>query len=152
MMTRAQTITLHVAVALTTITGAVFAVMKYAMKSDDPFAVVNHPLQPHMLAAHVLIAPLLVFTFGWIFGNHVAPAVKRRSGLVTLITMVPMIASGYLMQISTADATRQAMTFSHWLTSAFFVIAYAIHLLTRRNKAREGIDEAVEPRQRSVSA
>ena len=138
MMTRAQVITLHIAAALTAITGAVFAFMKYAMESDDPFAVVNHPLQPFMLSAHVVVAPLLVFAFGWIFGNHIAPGYansnvpKRKSGLFNATIILPMIASGYLLQIATADATRKAMAIAHWVSSAFFVIAYVVHLLTRK--------------------
>ena len=138
MMSRAQVITLHAAVALTTATGAVFAWMRYFMKSDDPFAVVNHPMQPWMLASHVVVAPLLVFAFGWIFGNHIAPGYanpnvpKRKSGLATVAILVPMIASGYLLQIATADGTRKAMSIAHWITSAFFVVAYLVHLLTRR--------------------
>jgi hypothetical protein len=138
MMSRAQVITLQIAVALTTITGVVFAVMKYAMKSDDPFAVVNHPWQPSMLSAHVVVVPLLVFALGWIFGNHIAPGLtnhttpKWKSGAFTMAILAPMILSGYFMQVATADPTRKAMAVLHWVTSAFFVIAYVVHLLTRK--------------------
>src|SRR4051794_29922397 len=138
MMTRAQVITLQIAVALTAITGVVFAVMKYAMKSDDPFAVVNHPLQPWMLSAHVVIAPLLVFGFGWIFTNHIWPgfasgiARKRKSGLWSMGAIAPMVLSGYLLQVSTADATRHAMAVAHWISSGLFVLAYVIHLITKK--------------------
>ncbi|HEV8432804.1 MAG TPA: hypothetical protein VGR95_05275, partial [Thermoanaerobaculia bacterium] len=101
-MTRAQVLTLQIAVALTAITGVVFAFLKYglkyAMKSDDPFAVVNHPLQPWMLSAHVVVAPLAVFAFGWIFGNHILPAFangsrKRPSGVSAMWMLAPMVVS-----------------------------------------------------------
>jgi len=133
MMSRAQAASLHLSIALMTVTGAVFAWMKYFMKSDDPFAVVNHPMQPWMLAAHVVIAPFSVFAIGWIFGPHIAPglanryAPKRRSGLWSFIAIAPMVVSGYLLQVATADATRKAMAVSHWIASAFFIVAYAIH-------------------------
>jgi hypothetical protein len=139
MMSRAQVLTLQIAVALTAITGIVFAWMKYAMKSDDPFAVVNHPLQPWMLSAHVVAAPVAVFAFGWIFGNHIAPAFanraarKRPSGVSAMWMLVPMIASGYLMQVSTADALRKAMAVAHWISSAAFVVAYIAHVFLRRS-------------------
>jgi len=139
MMTRAQVVYLQLCVLITALTGIVFAVMKYAMKSDDPFAVVNHPLQPFMLSAHVVIAPFLVFGFGWIFANHIWPgftsgiARKRKSGLWSMAAIVPMVLSGYLLQVSTADATRQAMAIAHWISSALFVLAYAIHLLTKKS-------------------
>ena len=142
MMSRAQVITMQIASVLTTITGVVFAIMKYGMKSDDPFAVANHPMQPYMLSAHVVIAPLLVFAFGWIFGNHIAPdfanrvAPRWKSGVFAAAVVVPMIASGYLLQIATADALHQAMAVAHWVSSAFFVIAYTTHQLIRKNGER----------------
>ena len=136
MMTRAQVLTLQIAVALTAITGAVFAWMKYAMKSDDPFAVVNHPLQPWMLSAHVVVSPLAVFAFGWVFGNHIFPAFangsrKRPSGVSAMWLLAPMVLSGYLMQVSTADALRHAMAVAHWISSGAFVIAYVVHIAFR---------------------
>lgn len=133
MMSRAQVVTMYISVSLTALTGIVFAWMKYFMKSDDPFAVANHPMQPYMLAAHVVVAPVLVFAFGWIFGNHVVagltnPAVpKRTSGVVNVLVALPMIASGYLLQIATADATRKAMAVAHWVSSGFFVVAFVAH-------------------------
>jgi hypothetical protein len=139
MMSRAQVVYLQLCVLITALTGIVFAVMKYVMKSSDPFAVVNHPLQPFMLSAHVVIAPFLVFGFGWIFANHIWPgftsgiARKRRSGLWSMAAIVPMVLSGYLLQVATADATRQAMAIAHWISSALFVLAYAIHLVTKKS-------------------
>lgn len=133
-MSRAQILWLHISVALTALTGIVFAWMKYAMKSDDPFAVANHPLQPHMLSAHVVISPILTFVLGWTFANHIWPRIvvgdprRRLSGLTGALMIVPMIASGYLLQISTADALRNAMAIAHWITSGVFVIGYLTHL------------------------
>lgn len=135
-MSRAQVIYLHVCVALTAATGAVFAWMKYGMTTDDPFAVVNHPLQPYFLSAHVVVAPLLVFAFGWIFSDHIWPKFqldrrKRPSGLWSMAAIVPMTLSGYLMQVTTAERVRYAMTVAHWVASAVFVLAYVVHLARR---------------------
>ena len=134
MMSRAQVVYLQLCVLITTLTGIVFAVMKYAMKSNDEFAVVNHPLQPYMLSAHVVIAPFLVFAFGWVFTNHIWPgftsgiARKRKSGLWSMGAIVPMVLSGYLLQVSTADALRHAMAIAHWISSGAFVVAYIAHV------------------------
>lgn len=137
-MSRAQLLWLHLSVALTALTGIVFAWMKYAMKSGDPFAVANHPLQPRMLSAHVIVAPALTFVLGWTFANHIWPRIvlgdprRRITGLTTAILIVPMIASGYLLQIATSDAIRRAMTVAHWITAAVFVVGYLAHLLSKR--------------------
>lgn len=140
-MSRIQLFFLHASVLLTTLTGAVFAYMKYFMTTTDEFAVANHPLQPHMLAAHVVVAPLLLFILGWTFSNHIVPKyrfgdeTKRKSGVWSFLMIVPMALSGYLLQIATNDALREAMAIAHWIASALFVAGYAIHLLIRVAKS-----------------
>lgn len=139
-MTRTQLVCLHLSLALTTITGVVFAVMKYFMKSADEFSVVNHPLQPHMLAAHVVIAPIALFVLGWTFSSHMLPKFrfgngqKRKSGVASMILIAPMALSAYLLQIATNESLRQAMAIAHWLSSGIFVIGFAVHFL-RKPKA-----------------
>jgi hypothetical protein len=125
---------LNVSVALMALTGVAVAVMKYWMKSDDPFAVVNHPLQPYALDAHVLLGPLAVFAFGWTFASHILPSLRkgapnRASGIWTIVLIVLMVASGYLMQVTTGDALRKAFAVSHWIASGLFVLGYAAHLI-----------------------
>ena len=69
-------------------------------------------------------------------GNHIAPAFlngsrKRPSGVGSMWMLAPMVVSGYLMQVSTADALRQAMAIAHWISSGAFVVAYVAHILFR---------------------
>jgi len=143
-MNRLQVLYLHACVFLTAATGAAYAWMKYAMRTDDPFAVVNHPMQPFLLSSHVVVAPLLVFGLGWVFADHIWPklvqkkAPLRKSGLWSMGAIVPMVLSGYLMQVTTADAPRQAMAVAHWIASALFVIAYSIHLITKPERPLNG--------------
>ena len=149
-MSRVQIVYLHVCVVLTALTGIVFAAMKYLMKPAGDFSVINYPLQPYMLSGHVVTAPFLVFGFGWLFGNHIWPKFrygeqsKRPSGLWSMAAIVPMTLSGYLLQASTADATRTAMTVAHWITSALFVIAYVAHWISRSGRAADRSAAAVD--------
>ena len=141
MMSRAQVALLQLSLLGMALTGVVFAWMKYFMKSDDPFAVVNHPWQPHMMTAHVLLGPVAVFAIGWVFGNHIWPAYRggapnRASGIVSMLFIAPMTLSGYLMQVAVADATRKAFAISHWVAVTFFVIAYVVHLVHLSSRAR----------------
>lgn len=139
-MSRLQLLWLHLAVALTAITGVVFAVMKYLLKSDDEFSVVNHPLQPHMLAAHVVIAPLLLFVLGWTFSNHMLPKLRfgdgtnRRTGLGAMVLIAPMTLSAYLLQVATNETLREGMAWAHWISSGVFLVAYLLHLIIGRSK------------------
>lgn len=136
-MIRAQVIYLHLAVAATALTGVVFVIMKYGLESDDPFAVANHPMQPHMLSAHVIVAPVLVFGFGWIFSDHIWPKFvqpggpNRASGLWSMAMIVPMTLSGYGLQVVTSDNARRFMEWTHWVTSGLFVVAYVVHLILK---------------------
>lgn len=142
-MSRWQLVWLHLAVVLTTITGAVFAWMKYFMKSGDEFAVANHPLQPHMLAIHVVVAPLLLFLLGWTFSNHIVPKYRfgngknRRTGIASSALIIPMVLSAYLLQISTNEALREAMAWAHWISSGLFLLAYLIHWINGRSKSAD---------------
>jgi hypothetical protein len=137
-MTRTQIVLLHLTVALTTLTGVVFAVMKYFMKSDDPFAVANHPAQPYMLSAHVVVAPILLFVLGWTFSNHILPKYRfgdhrnRKTGLAAMTLIAPMTLSAYLLQVATNESLQRAMAIAHWIASGVFVVAYAIHLFKPR--------------------
>lgn len=137
-MSKADAVFLHVSVALTTLTGIVFAVMKYAMRTDDPFAVANHPLQPYMLDAHIVIAPVALFGFGLVFHSHIwkkyeSPARARRSsGVASMSLLVPMALSGYLLQVSAGEAMRQAMAIAHWISSGAFALGYLIHQFSKR--------------------
>lgn len=137
MMSRAQVALLQLSLLAMAISGLVFAWMKYFMKSDDPFAVVNHPWQPYMLDAHVLLGPVAVFAIGWVFGNHIWPAYRsgapnRASGIVSMLFIVPMTVSGYLMQVSAADATRKAFAVTHWVSVGLFAAGYIVHLIPQR--------------------
>ncbi|HSP15438.1 MAG TPA: hypothetical protein VLV78_11865 [Thermoanaerobaculia bacterium] len=146
-MSRGQVLYLHLCVVLTAATGIVFAVMKYFMKpAADEFSVVNHPLQPYMLAAHVVVAPFLVFGFGWLYSNHVRPKLafdekrNRGSGIWLIAAILPMTLSAYLLQISTAEGARTAMAAAHWISSGIFLIFYAAHLIMRPAAADDRSD------------
>ena len=133
MMSRWQVRYLHASVIAVTVTGAAFAFMKYAMKSDDPFAVINHPWQPGMLAAHVLAAPSAVFAFGWIFGDHIWPSFtgrrpNRPTGVASMLLIVPMALTGYLLQVVTGEQVHHWMGVAHWVSSGLFAVCYAAHL------------------------
>lgn len=132
-MTTSQKRFMHLSTFLATITGVAYGWMKYLLESDDPFSVVNHPWQPTMLHLHVILVPPLVFGLGWITSNHIAPKFRskaptaRRSGLILMTTAVLMIASGYLIQVTTGETLLRIHELTHWITSGLFVVGYLVH-------------------------
>ena len=130
---------LSLAVALS---GFAYFWMKYLMSNDDPFAVVNHPWQPLMLAAHVLASPPLLLVFGIILNSHIlrklgaAGVPNRRSGLTSLVCFFAMAASGYLLQVVTAEVALRWLLIVHVASGALFSVAYVAHLVVSVRLAR----------------
>jgi hypothetical protein len=119
--------------AILTITGVAYFWMKWMLETDDPFAVVNHPLQPLMLQLHILVAPAFLVVFGIIFNSHIGRKIgkqipNRRSGMLSLVTLAIMTASGYLLQTLTDPLLHQAALVSHLASGGVFAGAYTVHL------------------------
>ena len=124
------------------LTGLAYFWMKNFVVSDDPFAVVNHPWQGAMLAAHVVLAPLLVLMFGILLNGHVLKKLgaknvpNRRSGLFSFGTFFVMTISGYLLQVVTSDAWLSALVAAHVVSGVAFSVVYAAHLVISVRLAR----------------
>ena len=134
-----ERILVNVSVVLTAATGTAYLVMKYFMTNEDPFSVLNHPWQPHVLALHLLIAPVLIFALGLIMRDHVFGWFRedrarrgRASGLYTTLLSVPMIASGYLLQVFTDPGPRRWLAWVHIGCGILFTTLFLVHLIVSR--------------------
>lgn len=129
-MTRLEIWLLHVSTLLLTVTGAAYAVMRYLMKPVDPFSVLNHPWEPYMIKAHILLAPLLVFAVGAIIHVHVLAKIGKRiarsNGLLLLPLFGVMVLSGYLLQAVTAEI-RTALVVVHLSSGATWFATLVAH-------------------------
>lgn len=136
----------------TFVTGVIYLWLKYLTVSDDPFAVVNHPWQPTVLKAHILVAPLLVFSIGLVTLRHVWRHLQshmregRRSGLLTVVVLGPMVVSGYLIQAVTEEGWLTAMAISHIVLG----LAYGVGLLAHQFAAGGRKARAVRTEERRV--
>ncbi len=117
-------------------TGLVYGWFRYFVHSDDPYAVVNHPAQPLWQHLHIVAAPLLVLAFGHFLYHHAwlywkaGTTEGRRSGLAMLALALPMIFSGYLLQVAVDEAWRQAWIVVHVAASLLWLAGVAVHLFT----------------------
>ena len=124
--------TFHVVVAAT---GFIYLYMKYALTTDDPFAVINHPWQPSMLSLHVAAAPFLVAFFGMLFRSHSVGKLRsrkpanRRTGWTSLLSFSAMALSGYLIQVVSTPALITFFIWTHVAASTVFVVGYGVHLV-----------------------
>ena len=117
------------------ITGLAYLYMKYALPSDDPFAVVSHPWQSSMLSLHVVLAPFVILLFGIVLRSHIIKKLisnsrpDRRTGWISLISFSTMALSGYLLQVATSVAWLNAFVVLHIATSVVFILGYGAHLV-----------------------
>ncbi|HEX9428704.1 MAG TPA: hypothetical protein VGA64_13075 [Candidatus Polarisedimenticolia bacterium] len=152
-MNRFERTLLHLATFAAAATGAVFLWMKYLLTTDDPYSVVHHPWQPAVLALHVLTVPALVFALGMIAREHVIgrflegrPHPSRPSGIAAMLVTVPMIVSGYTLEVLTGAGARKAFAIAHAASGVVFALVYAFHLFLarpgRRGSGRPASDAA----------
>lgn len=132
-MSRFESWSIHLSNLLVGGTGLVYAWMLYLVRPTDPYAVINHPLQPQVQHLHILVAPLLVFAVGLVWQRHVWSHWKRggrkgkRSGVSLALTLAPMVVSGYLIQTAVDDAWRKAWVAVHLAASALWLAGYLAH-------------------------
>ncbi|MBI4456780.1 MAG: hypothetical protein HY644_12890 [Acidobacteria bacterium] len=147
-MSRWEAWLFHILTAVVSLTGAVYFWMKNLMETDDPFSLVNHPLQPFMLSIHILSAPLLVFAVGIIFNSHIASKLRkanggnRRSGMASLFSFLPMVISGYLLQVSSDATVHRLALVLHLATGAIFVTTYLAHQVISFRLSRRYLPES----------
>jgi hypothetical protein len=125
--------------------GLLYLAGQYGLKPQDEFSLV-HPYVPELQHAHILLAPILVWAFGHLFYQHAwiywrsGQLSGRRSGLSMLLTGVPMILSGYAIQISLTPAFRIFWVWVHLITGGIWIAAFVVHGILhfreRKNHAR----------------
>ena len=140
------------------ITGLVYAWMKYLLPPLDPYSNLHHPLQPLVLKIHLVAAPFLVFAVGLVFMQHIWGQFRsglkrgRRSGVSTILTLAPMVLSGYLIQTVTSESWLYWLAALHLVTGSLFLLGFLSHQLamwTRQGRARRraGASRPVPDRQ-----
>ena len=114
-------------------TGGVYWWMKNVLQPMDPWAAINHPLQPWVLKAHILVAPVMVFAVGLIAAEHIwrhwrqGVTMGRRSGLATMGCFLPMVLSGYLIQAVTDVGWLGALAWMHLGAGAVYLAGLLAH-------------------------
>ncbi len=124
---------LHLGALLTGLSGLVYGWMRYYGSVQGEFGTEPHPLQGMVQHLHVLAAPLLLFALGMMVRGHLVTKLKtgtqegRPTGLVLGLLILPMVAAGYLVQVTTMPAWRLAFAWVHGVASLLFLISYLGH-------------------------
>lgn len=146
-MTRFQRWLLYVSTAVATVSGVVYFVMKRFMTPADPWAVINHPLEPWMLKLHILSAPVMLFAVGLITAQHIWRSLKsslptgRVTGVTAALVFGPLVISGYLIQTVSTPLWLDILGWTHLalgLVCAAAVFGHRVAVHGRRRKRKHG--------------
>lgn len=145
-MRRFDTRLQHVSNVLAIGTGIAYAWAKYLAPAANPYSSASAWEGPtHSM--HVLGVPLLVFACGFIWRHHVLPMwhhlgsrsrSKTFSGLGLIFVLVPMIATGYLIQVTVEENWRKAWVIVHLTASAAWSLSYLVHFLGKDTDRSSG--------------
>ena len=142
-MSRPERRLLDVATALVALSGLVYYAMKNWMTPRDPYSVLGHPFQPYALALHLLAAPALVFGLGLVFREHVLEKLRggravpgRKGGVLLVATALPMVVTGYGLQVSSSPGARAVFSWLHLATGLLFAALFLVHLAGTRARRR----------------
>lgn len=126
---------MHLANGLVAITGIGYGVIKYFFVVEGAYGPEPHASLGTWQHAHVITAPLLALLLGAFWKAHAQSLLRknikegRRSGLGLLWFVLPMVFSGYLIQIAMTDVWRNIFIWIHVVVSVLWIAAYAIHWL-----------------------
>lgn len=124
---------LWVTTALTGGTGLAYWYVRYFMEPTEPWSVINHPIQPWLLKAHIVVAPLLVFAVGLVTVGHIWRHFRtgvqwgRKSGLTAMLALAPMVFTGYAIQVITHQGWVTAMAWSHIGFGVLYLLGFVLH-------------------------
>lgn len=136
-MSRASAWFVHISVLLAGVTGLVYGWMRYFAQPADEFSNFS-PWQPEMKALHILVVPLLVFGCGLLWRSHVWARIRagfaqrRRSGILMAALLLPMVITGYLVQVAVDPTLHRVWMWVHGVSGTLWVAVYAWHQVSRR--------------------
>lgn len=124
---------MHLSALTTILTGLGHGWLKYGHQRMGEFGPEPFWAQGWLLRAHVLVAPLLVFTLGVLVRGHLLPSLQakqpggRTTGIALATILAPMILSGYGVQVCVDPTWRTVLAWLHGTFSLLFLVAYGAH-------------------------
>lgn len=114
-------------------TGLAYGLARWFGERMGEFGPEPHPWQGTLQHLHVLGVPLLVFALGWMVKGHGMPGLRKKrhrtSGLGLISLAVPMVLSGYGIQVATSPEVQLACRWVHGISVGLFLVASAFHAI-----------------------
>ena len=118
------------------LSGALWLVFHYLVPRPTDFGATTHPLEAWWLTAHGAFAFMAIFTFGLLWGVHVAPGWKtqarRPSGAASVAAVLWLMLTGYLMYYLAGEQPRLVVATLHWVVGLATPLLFVYHGLRAR--------------------
>jgi hypothetical protein len=120
--------------------GVIYGVLKYTMQVESEYGLRPHEWQGFTQGLHIVISPLMVFSLGSLWWQHILKMkenskMKRRSGLSMLYLSIPMILTGYFIQVFYQPTLKEVFIWGHVLLSIVWTLLYVIHHFLGRRRS-----------------
>ncbi len=120
-------IALHATFGLVWLVGAGVFLLKHFFEAPDAFG--PHPWQPPLTQLHGMLAVLATFLFGWIAADYRAqPRPYHVSGLVLIVTLTWLVATGFAQFFLVADQWRGLDASLHELVGLAWLVPWLAYL------------------------
>lgn len=117
------------------LSGAAWLVFHYFLQRQTEFGSEPHPLEFWSRAAHGLFGFAALWTFGLLWGSHIARGWKwrrhRLSGGVLAGVILWLIVSGYLLYYLGNETALNATQLLHWAAGLALPLPFLAHWLMR---------------------
>ena len=129
------------------LSGALWLLFHYVVARPTEFGWATHPLEAWWLTAHGAFAFFAIFSFGLLWGLHIAPGWKsqqrRPSGAAAVAAVVWLMLTGYLMYYVAGEQPRAIVTALHWTEGLATPLLFVYHGLRARavRRVRPALDD-----------
>ncbi len=124
---------LWISIFLISYTGILLFIIKYFYPPLNEYSIIHHPWEQFILKAHIIVSSVSVFAFGYVFAIHAIPYIIQKvqkavkSGMVIFVLVVPMILSGYFIQVIVHEWSLWIVTWIHIITGIIFMLVFILH-------------------------
>ena len=126
----------YLAVALLTISGAVWLLGHFFLRPQTEFGASISPLEPWSMKLHGAAAILLFFLFGTLLNMHIRLALRsrrnRRTGWMMLVMAAVLTLTGYCLYYFAGEQSRVFWSTVHWLLGVAFALGLVLHIVIGR--------------------
>lgn len=117
------------------VTGAVWLIYHYFLRTPGPFGFKNNPLEIWWLKAHGAFSFASIWALGWLWTTHVMRGWNMRwrrwsGGFLAGVVLVLTI-TGYLLYYIGSRDWREGMALAHWIIGLAALAVFFIHWLSK---------------------